>query len=200
MKVARGQKHLTLKLDDDRKVLDLTSLAKSSLESVAISGAPVKLPKAWPGLKKLAIFDRITNWQVLAGYPQLVELDTGLFSDIDTIGWLAAMPRLRRLDLDVGALASIDEVGALANLRELTLRGYKMDLAPLARLAQLRLLRLQLGQGVRGIASLAALTRLEVLSIGEAGLADLDFCAALTNLRDLRILGAGADVAGLAGL
>ena len=108
-------------------------------------------------------------------------------------------PGVKTLDLNVKAAKSIDELGALTKLDTLVLRGWAMNLAPLAKLTQLRHLTLHLHRGVKGLDHLAALTKLETLQIEESSIANLEIVSGMTALVELKIKGGLATAKGIGG-
>ena len=104
-----------------------------------------------------------------------------------------------KLDIDVGGDPSIDAIGELTKLETLVLRGYKMNLAPLAKLGSLRHLTLYLDRGVKGLDVLAALTKLQSLTIEESSIATLDIVKNMRDLRELKILGGLTSAKGIEG-
>lgn len=108
-------------------------------------------------------------------------------------------PATKTLDVDVQGATSIDAIGELAKLETLTLRGFAMNLEPLAKLGKLRHLVLYLDRGVKGLEHLASLTKLRTLTIEESALSDLSICKGMTELVELRVLGGPRAATGIEG-
>lgn len=113
------------------------------------------------------------------------------------------MKRLQRgakkLEIDVKDAPSIEAIGELAKLETLTLRGYEMNLAPLANLRSLRHLALYIDRGVKGIEHLAQLTQLRTLTIEESSIGTLEILKGMSQLTDLKILGGLNSAKGIEG-
>lgn len=104
-----------------------------------------------------------------------------------------------KLDIDVEGEPSIEPIGELVKLETLVLRGFKMNLAPLAKLTALRHLTLYLDRGVKGLEALGALTKLRSLTIEESSLATLEILKHLKELRELKVLGGLTSAKGIEG-
>ena len=194
---------------DEREPVDLRPLAGMPLRSLvlrrpegmsSLGELRAILPPSLPELEVLRVPHAIENWQVLAGYSSLRELDCGIFTTIESLDWTSCCTLLRVLSINVGGMASIAELGALRSLTSLDLTGYRIDLAPIANLSDLRELRIRGGRGVKGVRKLSALTSLRVLHLEELTLADLSIFAKMTELASLTTLGGVRDAKGLTGL
>ena len=159
----------------DRTVLDLSGVAITDLEPLAV----------FPHLRELDL--GTTGVTDLAPLAQLRELEVLRLPYFGFVGvWdlepLRALERLRELDLDGTDVKDLDPLRGLDQLRALSLRYSYRNLEPLRNLPRLK--RLALTE-VSNLEPLADLSSLEVLDLGSSAISELTVLSGLSRLREL---------------
>ena len=143
-----------------------------------------------PGLRRIDLTDNdVTDLSPLAHAPNIRELRVGGEISVSDVRPLAALRKLRLLQVSHGRVQDISGLGGLVELRELDLRFNEIsDISALAGLTNLELLSLDKNP-VSDLSPLAGLTRLERLWMRYAMVSDVSPLANLGRLGSLDLRG-----------
>ena len=127
-----------------------------------------------------------SNFEVLAGFTKMVELDIG-GSKITNLKPISGLVNLEYLGLANTTIKNIDAIASLTNLKELDLGCTQItDIETVAKFTKLEKLHIHASK-VRDISPIAKLNNLQTLDIYTTQISDITVLEGLTNIIELQI-------------
>jgi hypothetical protein len=141
-----------------------------------------------PSLLELDISgNRLESMPNLATMSHLWNLSVVGNGALTSVGTVAAIPSLRRLDLSGTGITELTALAPATGLESLALMSTEVsDLTPISGFTQLRSLWLN-GSAVKNLDPLIGLTALENLAAAQEGIEDVSALALLPNLKDVNL-------------